>query len=235
MTYRSDSGPLAGLRGVFKETGFRDQERKITFALKSRQVELLWETCAKDKGNCFEYGFNLIFFDLTAQYGMNPGRVLYSLLTALGVATLLYRLLMIYPPNSGLSIIVPFDRDNRPRWLLANLSRNDEPILEGGYPAKKEYKVQPHDLHQFEKLDYCRAWIRRERALFLVSFVFSLMSMFNIKFRDVDFGRWLRQLTIKEYDIKAVGLARTVSGIQALVSVYLIALLLVTYFGRPFE
>ncbi len=35
MTYRSDPSSLARLRAEFKVTGFRDQERKITFALKS--------------------------------------------------------------------------------------------------------------------------------------------------------------------------------------------------------
>ena len=63
---------------------------------------------------------------------------------------------------------------------------------------------------------------------------FSLMSAFNISFRDINFGRWLRMLTKREYDLKAVGWARTVSGFQSLVSVYLIALWVLTYFGRPF-
>ena len=40
---------------------------------------------------------------------------------------------------------------------------------------------------------------------------------------------------MKFYDIKAVGWARTVSGVQSLVSIYLIALWLLTYFGQPFE
>jgi hypothetical protein len=63
---------------------------------------------------------------------------------------------------------------------------------------------------------------------------FSLMSAFNIGFRDINFGRWVRILTKCEYDLKAVGWARTVSGFQSLLSVYLIALWVLTYFGRPF-
>jgi hypothetical protein len=63
---------------------------------------------------------------------------------------------------------------------------------------------------------------------------FSLMSAFNIGFRDINFGRWLRLLTRREFDIKAVGWTRVVAGWQALISVYLIALWLLTYFGRPF-
>lgn len=43
-----------------------------------------------------------------------------------------------------------------------------------------------------------------------------------------------RRVTKHEYDLKAVGWARTVSGFQSLLSVYLIALWVLTYFGRPF-
>ena len=39
----------------------------------------------------------------------------------------------------------------------------------------------------------------------------------------------------REYTLRATGWVRTVSGIQSLLSVYLLALGALTYFGRPFE
>jgi hypothetical protein len=57
---------------------------------------------------------------------------------------------------------------------------------------------------------------------------------FNIGFRDINFRCWLRLLTRQEFDIKAVGWARVVAGWQSLISVYLLALWVLTYFGRPF-
>jgi hypothetical protein len=39
----------------------------------------------------------------------------------------------------------------------------------------------------------------------------------------------------REYTLRATGWVRTVSGIQSLLSVYLLALWVLTYFGRPFE
>jgi uncharacterized protein YjbI with pentapeptide repeats len=237
MTHSGNSAPLARLRSLFKEAGFRDQERKITFALKARQGEFLWEACSKDKGSCFEYWANTILFDVTSQYGMNPGRVLIILIVVFCIATLLYRVIIHYSDESTLSIIVPADRDrkNQPLWLLTNLSKTYDQIHEGGVTTKKGYKIIPNELLQFRGRLFLKELVRREWVLLRIVCFFSLMSTFNIKFRDVDFGRWLRQLTTKEYDIKATGWARTVSGFQALLSVYFIALLLITYFGRPFE
>lgn len=235
MTHGGDSESLARLRREFKEAGFRDQERKITFALKSRQGERLWAACDNGRGNCFEYLVNRYLFDVTSQYGMNPGRVLIIILGIFCVSIILYWCLIHYSKDSGLSLIIPADRNNQPLWLLENLSKEAEEIREGGFTTKRGFKIQPRELHRWKGLGYSGVFLRRELALLWVSFVFSLMSTFNIKFRDVDFGRWLRQLTTKEYDIKATGWARTVAGLQALLSVYLVALLLVTYFGRPFE
>jgi hypothetical protein len=39
----------------------------------------------------------------------------------------------------------------------------------------------------------------------------------------------------REYTLRATGWIRTVAGIQSLLSVYLLALWVLTYFGRPFE
>jgi hypothetical protein len=39
----------------------------------------------------------------------------------------------------------------------------------------------------------------------------------------------------REYTLRATGWVRMVSGIQSLLSVYLLALWVPTYFGRPFE
>jgi hypothetical protein len=93
-------------------------------------------------------------------------------------------------------------------------------------PAKIGQTLGPQRLFHF-------LW--REWSLMRTAMFFSLMSAFNIGFRDINFGRWLRLLTRQEFDIKAVGWARVVAGWQSLISVYLIALWVLTYFGRPFE
>lgn len=75
------------------------------------------------------------------------------------------------------------------------------------------------------------AWWRTVRhALY-----FSILTAFHIGWRDVNVGNWIARMQPREYTLRATGWVRTVSGIQSLISVYLIALSVLTYFGRPFE
>ena len=64
---------------------------------------------------------------------------------------------------------------------------------------------------------------------------FSLISAFHMGWRDLNVGMWISRLQPREYTLRASGWVRTVSGIQSLISVYLLAMWALTYFGRPFE
>ncbi|EKO38579.1 MAG: putative low-complexity protein [Solidesulfovibrio magneticus str. Maddingley MBC34] len=67
------------------------------------------------------------------------------------------------------------------------------------------------------------------------AFYFSILSASRIGWRDLNLGSWIVNLQRREYLLKAIGWTRTISGIQSLISVYLLALSVLTYFGRPFE
>lgn len=71
--------------------------------------------------------------------------------------------------------------------------------------------------------------------LLWTAFYFSLLSAFHIGWRDLNVGSWITRLQFREYTIRATGWVRVTSGIQSLISVYLLALWLFTYFGTPFE
>jgi hypothetical protein len=66
-------------------------------------------------------------------------------------------------------------------------------------------------------------------------FYFSILSAFHIGWRDLNMGNWIARIQPYEYRLQATGWARTVSGIQSLISVFLLALSILTYFGRPFD
>ena len=66
-------------------------------------------------------------------------------------------------------------------------------------------------------------------------FYFSVLSAFHIGWRDFNVGNWIQRLQPSEYTLQATGWVRTVSGVQSVVSLYLLAIWALTYFGRPFE
>jgi hypothetical protein len=118
----------------------------------------------------------------------------------------------------------------------AGLYRVYEPsIRDDSSTQRRVERISPLGTTHSSGLRWSFQFFRREGRLLGTSMFFSLMSAFNIGFRDINFGRWLRLLTRQEFDIKAVGWARVIAGWQSLISVYLIALWVLTYFGRPFD
>ncbi len=229
LTYIDNPVALVQLRKQFEDGGLRDQERKITYALKRREAELSWATCSTsrelpgDKGtraiiwssdsilaNFASFILNKVFFDWTCQYGMSPGRPLILGVVILFLCSLIY-LACIH--SSG----------------EAGLYRVHSPSTQ-----RRVTRISAPRIAHRRGLLWLLQLFRREFLLWRTSMFFSLMSAFNIGFRDINFGRWLRLLTRQEFDIKAVGWARVVAGWQSLISVYLIALWVLTYFGRPF-
>jgi hypothetical protein len=64
---------------------------------------------------------------------------------------------------------------------------------------------------------------------------FSLLSALRIGWSGPNFGTWITRIQLREYTLRATGWVRMVSGVQSLISVYLVALAILTYFGTPFE
>ena len=82
-----------------------------------------------------------------------------------------------------------------------------------------------------------RWWGVLLRGLFvpLIGMYFSLLSAFSLGWRELNVGTWIARVQPREYVLRATGWVRTVAGIQSLLSVYMLALWVLTYFGRPFE
>jgi hypothetical protein len=75
----------------------------------------------------------------------------------------------------------------------------------------------------------------KPNASIFIGLYFSMLSAFHIGWRDLNVGNWIARIQSREYTLRATGWVRTISGIQSLISVYLIAIWALTYFGRPFE
>ena len=232
MTYFTNPGPLTRLRKQFQDAGYREQERAITYALNRHDgepsalrasVEEKWgslrgepfeEAAIMPLRSFIEATFKWVAFDLTCQYGMSPGRPLRIVGVLWLLFSIVYAVFMHRPGKSGIYLVGT-------RLWRGKSNTQAIQIRPRSLPAAKWWKIP-------------FLWLRREWRVLRAAMFFSLMSAFNIGFRDINFGRWLRLLTRREYDLKAVGWARTVSGFQSLLSVYLIALWVLSYFGRPF-
>jgi hypothetical protein len=68
-----------------------------------------------------------------------------------------------------------------------------------------------------------------------IALYFSLLSAFHLGWRELNVGTWLTRMQKRPYTLSATGWVRFVSGLQSLLSVYLLALWALSYFGRPFE
>jgi hypothetical protein len=101
------------------------------------------------------------------------------------------------------------------------------------WPAGRIEPLLGTELVQEAKLEPLLLWGRWGAALGR-GLQFSLLSAFHLGFRDLNMGNWLARVQAREYGLQAVGWVRVVAGVQSLLSVYLLAMWVLTYFGRPF-
>ncbi len=206
LTYYDNPTALFQLRKQFQDNGFRTQERKVMYALKRREAEFQ---------SVGERWFNTIAFDWTCQYGLNPNRAL-VIWVCIFFICLFINIIFIH---------------KKVEWGIFLVLKESNSGLNNFQEAKINLTVNS----SMTGLEYILGLFWAELKVFGWAFLFSLMSAFNIGFRDINFGRWLRLLFPTEFDLKAKGWARTVAGVQSLLSVFLVALWVLTYFGRPFE
>jgi hypothetical protein len=206
LRYAQFPRALVSLRMQFRDAGYREQERQITYALKHSETVIKLEK--DDDKSSFDHGlavvdasFNYLLFGLTTKWGLQPWRAL--------VAVFVF--IVLFAPAYW--------------WALRN------PVADGIWRVWDEFR-QRQDLGKSDaerpiQLHGMKAW---RLALF-----FSLGSAFNIGWRELNIGNWISRLQRYEFTYTATGLIRTVCGVQSLLSVYLFAMWALTYFGRPFE
>jgi len=205
LTYSELPHSLVELRAEFKKSGLRKQEREVTYAIKHSGF-----IKAKSQGNFLtkvEVCLGWFFFELTCQWGMSPERPLFILLGLIFFFTLPYA-----------------------QAISADISEKEK--VDGIWKVWIPERIRVDlGLDEPQKpIESINPWF-----CFKNGFYFSLLSTFNIGWRELNVGNWMARMQPYEYRLQATGWARTVSGIQSLISVYLLALSVLTYFGRPFE
>ncbi len=215
-----EEGATVRLRAAFKEAGLRGLEREATFAIERHRTAYAlasWDpdlenSCGRlrqDRWAAVEGVFRLVFFEWTSGYGLAYGRPLLILLGLIGLFALLYLPVLLMEPGrtkgGGVFRIWPAGR-----------------IIQSSGEPSVAADVAVERLHA-----------RGPKALGL-SLYFSLISAFHLGWRDLNVGTWLARLQPRDYALRGQGWVRVAAGLQSLISVYLIALWALTYFGRPF-
>ena len=101
-------------------------------------------------------------------------------------------------------------------------------------PVKLTIQNPFQAMHEGQTLRF-RTGIWRFLRVPWLGFYFSLLSAFSLGWRELNVGNWITRIQKREYTLRATGWVRTVAGLQSLLSVYLLALWVLTYFGRPFD
>jgi hypothetical protein len=211
LRFTSSPTALVLLRERFAKAGFRDQERQVTFAkLRSQEINA-WRTGSFQQRA--EAAFSYVAFDLTCRYGLTYGRPLRILGGMIPVFAVAY-ILALRSQGSGAI------------WRVWSPGR----ILQEEGQAEAE-RLSWATSKSPRRCDFLH---RLCRALWL-GLLFSLLSAFQIGWRNSDVNNWITRLQPREYTLRGTGWVRVVSGAQSLLSLYLFVLWALAYFGRPFE
>ena len=221
--YGEESG-LVLLREVLRESGVRNLERQATFAFEHGRTRYALAghgerteyddsglIVKKDVGAQIEGVLKLVFFEWTTDYGLHYGKPIITLLLivfAIGPAFYFWPIWIAHGPG----------------------------YKHGIYRTWPKGRLETE--HGWDRLAARESIDRVTRPLLraiLFAVYFSILSSFWIGWRDLNVGSWLTRLQFREYDLRGRGWVRFVSGLQSLVSVYLLAIWSLTYFGRPFQ
>lgn len=152
-----------------------------------------------------------VLFDLTSKYGRTPLRCLVIMLFLIPFFAVLYAF-AIFTSNEESSQqygIYKVWHEGRVQQDLPKKS-NGKPEENPGLISGSIWKSLGYGLY------------------------FSLLSAIELGWRDINVGTWIARIQSNEYNLRSTGWVRTVSGIQSLISIYLMALWVLTEFGRPF-
>jgi uncharacterized protein YjbI with pentapeptide repeats len=202
---------LVQLRELFQKAGLRDLERQATFAIENGRSSNNIAEWHNNLGGAAEGLFRKVAFDFTTRYGLDPARALLAIVAVWALLIPVYAWPIWRQPKhskraNGIYRVLPKDRIE---------THDGKPSLDN--PARVER------LHA------------RGLATLGWSAYFSLLSAFQIGFREFSVGTWLTRAQPRSFALEATGWVRTLSGLQSLLSVYLLAMWLLTYFGRPFQ
>src|SRR5215472_113755 len=204
---RGEEIGLIQLRKLLQDAGLRDRAREATFSIQRNITKD--QLSSQFLSPAWIAGIlRTVGLEWTTAYGLYPERALRWILLLGAMVTPVYMFAMLRPTaESGIIKVFPAGRFDGT----------------AGDPADEEKPKK--------QLVHAKSW----RDALPAAAYFSLLSAVNIGFEQFTPGDWIRRLQTRVYSLEAVGWVRVVAGVQALLSVYLLAMWVLTQFGQPFE
>jgi hypothetical protein len=199
---------LVQLRDLLQKAGHRDLERAVTYAIERKNTADEFAGWRDNYVGAADAVFRTLAFDWTTGYGLYPANAMLLVLEIWALLTFVYAFPILCPQRTAgrICFILPKDRVE---------TQNGEPRLEGN-----------------ARVGRLSGGVYR--ALGWAAY-FSLLSAFQIGYKEFSIGAWLGRAQSRNFSLEGTGWVRSLAGIQSLISVYLLAMWLLTYFGRPFQ
>ena len=199
-------GSLSQLRERLRAKGLREHERKVNFAIERNIAKHL--LAGESLIDRLDGLLRIVFFGGPVGWGLYPFRAL-TIMMSLWIA-----LAFVYT------------------WVIV---RKGDSQTNGIFIVRPQQRLETdHEGAQMaEDIRVERLSVGLSRAI-LWGLYFSLLSAFSIGWRDLNVGAWLTRIQRMEFYLRGVGWIRTLAGVQSLVSVYLLAIWALSYFGRLF-
>jgi hypothetical protein len=198
---------LLRIRGELKEAGYSGRAKEITAALRhGDRLRSAWP----------ERLATLVLFELTCNWGASSGRPFVAILLIIVAFSVPYYFSMRRTTIDGSGIWVVHD-------VASILPRTVE---------------QPFKIRLNENLNFIGPKRIVSPGKFqgvLWALLFSLLASTQIGWRDLQIAGLLERLNPNDYVLRASGWVRTLVGFQAIITVFLLALAVLSYFGSPFE
>ena len=218
LAQQAEVSGLVSLRELLQRAGYRDLEREATYSIERARTRTAFAAWPGDPLRALEGVLRFVAFELTTAYGLYPGR---ALLILLGLMLLLSFVYLSWIRRQG--------RTRQHRGPIYRIWPSERLVEDGQGVRLVTYGDVP-GRQRAERLQAKTTLGRYGYALW-----FSLLSAFHIGWRELSIGTWLSRLQPREYALRAQGWPRFISGMQSLISVYLVAIWALTYFGRPFQ
>jgi hypothetical protein len=256
---------LVQLRKLLQEAGLRNAERAATYAIeRSGTTELFASAPMLIQNPLRHFGFidgvqlpagrhippgsdnsagsfgwiaglfRVLGFDVTTAYGLHPMRALVWIAVLSGIFTFVYMFAIPRTTLKGEAPVAVSNTQTEEAEAAVRKVRTRDSGIYKVFPADRIEETSAEPTVERESR-WKRVEARNLWSAFLWAAYFSLLSAVNIGFEQFTPGDWIRRLPTREYSLEAVGWVRSVAGAQALLSVYLLAMWVLTQFGRPFE